>query len=69
MPLELQEKILKGIFKMAYDEQVSKAAVMHHLKQIKAEIGKKRKKCSNDWYHSALQDVEWIIDKKITKLK
>lgn len=36
---ELADKIWKSVQKSLYDKKVSKEAVLHHLKQLKAQMG------------------------------
>ncbi len=67
---ELADKIWKDMQKRLYDEQVSKDAVLHHLKQLKAQMGKLKldKSLTTSW-NVPVQKCMEIIDKKITKIK
>lgn len=64
---ELADKIWQSIQKQVYDEKVSKTAVLHHLKQLKAQMGKERKKCSIGCAVGIDKCMD-IIDKKIEKI-
>lgn len=69
---ELADKIWNDIQKKMYDERVSKKAVLHHLKQLKAHIGKLYNSYGGKYtmidYRKALSDINIIIDKKIAKI-
>ncbi len=62
---ELANKIWKSVQQRNYENQVSKEQVLHHLKQIKAQMGKLRK----TYNLQTLKAVNEIIDKKIAKVK
>lgn len=63
---ELANKIWKSMQKKIYDEKVSKEAVLHHLKQLKAQMGKLAKiSNSTSTVHICMD----MIDKKINKIK
>lgn len=62
-------EIWKSIQKRNYDAQVSKDAVLHHLKQLKAQMGKLKKAKQEAMYHVAITECMTMIDKKISKLK
>ncbi len=66
----LADKIFKDIQKKRYDETVSKASVIHHLKQLKAQMGKeKRNETTNDTsYRLGIEKCMEMIDKKIAKI-
>jgi len=67
---ELADKLYKGIQKRLYDQRVSKEAVLHHLKQLKAHIGKIKKQTGfqNDNTQAAIDACIEQIDKKIAKV-
>jgi len=66
---ELVDKIWKGIQKKHYDDKVSKEAVLHHLKQLKAQMGKALKNTNKYClYKDAVRDCMSMIDKKILKI-
>ena len=70
---ELADKIWKSIQRKMYNDRVSKDAVLHHLKQLKAEFGKLKKKSSYQLYpliyEEAITDCMGAIDNKINKIK
>ncbi len=69
---ELAGKIFKSLQKEMYDAEVSKNAVLHHLKQLKAQMGKAKKE-HGDYnradYLKGIWKVEEMIDKKIAKIE
>lgn len=65
---ELAKKIWKGIEKRIYDERVDKDHVLHHLKQLKVQIGKIRSGRNNGYYLEAISDIMQVIDRKIAKI-
>ena len=67
---ELSEKIWRAIEKKLYDERVSKQAVLHHLKQLKAQMGKDKAKngVNNYRYRDGVDACMTMIDKKIAKI-
>lgn len=65
---ELADKIWKGIQKKRYDEQVSKDAVLHYLKQLKAQMGKELKNAVTDLRKGGIKTCMDMIDKKIAKI-
>lgn len=65
---ELADKIWKDIQKRLYDEQVSKDIVLHHLKQLKAQMGKEKSKRNHFIAENAIQDCMNMIDAKIKKV-
>jgi hypothetical protein len=69
---ELADKIWKGAQKKMYDDKVSKEAVLHHLKQLKAQMGKLKITESSTYdrcYNSGITDAMEAVDKKIAKIK
>ena len=68
---ELADKIFKSVQKQMYDERVSKDMVLHHLKQLKAQMGKfKSKNWLKNLYtaETAIDRCMEMIDNKITKI-
>lgn len=68
---ELADKIWKSIQKKRYDDKVSKEAVLHHLKQLKAQMGKARIDKYNKNFGDKKEGIELcmeMIDKKIAKI-
>lgn len=68
---EIADKIWKQVQKKIYDDKISKEAILHYLKQLKAQMGKVRKQIGyqNDNIRSAIDACTEIIDKKIAKVK
>lgn len=67
---ELSKKIFDIIEKRLYEESVSKNAVLHHLKQLKAQMGKLKKSYTGfGVVQGAVMDCMEMIDKKIQKIK
>lgn len=70
---EQVDKLWKGVEKKQYDDKVAKDQVLHHLKQIKAELGKGNKKMVyttwDDGYNHGIRAALEIIEKKIAKIK
>jgi len=70
---ELADKIYKSVCKANYDNKVSKDKVLHHLKQLKAQMGKLKSK-DERWmhvesaYNAAVTKCMEVIDKKIEKV-
>ena len=66
---ELSEKLFKQITQRIHDEKVSKEHVLHHLKQLKAQISKRHKSQTYKVLDKFTIDVCLeAIDKKITKI-
>jgi hypothetical protein len=69
---ELSEKLWKGIQQKLHDQRVSKDMVLHHLKQLKAQLGKERvKPVIGEWDNGYRQGISMaiiMIDKKIEKV-
>lgn len=66
---EITEKIFKSIRRMRYDNAVSKREVLHHLKQVKAHMGKlKAQHKESEVAVNAIVSCMAIIDKKIQKI-
>lgn len=74
---ELADKIWKSVQQRNYDNKVSKEAVLHNLKQLKAQMGKYKKALlNNDGEDSesykdmacAVQYCMSMIDSKIAKV-
>ena len=68
LTLELADKIWNEVQKRMYDEKVSKDAVLHHLKQLKAQMGKEKKIAICNIQRDAIDVCMKIIDKKIDKI-
>ena len=67
---ELSEKLFKQITQRIYDKQVSKRHVLHHLKQLKAQMGKAKKdKTKHKYSVDAISLCMEMIDKKIAKIE
>ena len=68
---ELADKICKQIKRKQYDDKVSKETVLHHLKQLKAQMGKAIKaECGfNASYTNGIESCMKMIDNKIAKIK
>lgn len=68
---ELIDKIWRAIQKKRYDAKVSQEAVLHHLKQLKAQMGRQKAKygMGNMQYRYGIQACMEMIDKKIEKIK
>lgn len=72
---EQVDKLWKGIEKKQYDDKVAKDQVLHHLKQLKAEIGKYWRRTNwstaegNEVQIQTLRAINEMIDKKIAKIK
>lgn len=66
---ELADKIFKSFQKKQYDDKVSKESVLHHLKQLKAQMGKERAKWKGfGLVQCAVDSCMEMIDKKIAKI-
>lgn len=65
---ELADKIWKSIEKAQYDNRVSKEKVLHHLKQLKAQMGKYMQTLRGIDERCGVQKCMEIIDKKIAKI-
>ncbi len=65
---ELTDSIFRQIKRRQYDAKVSKEAVLHHLKQLKAQMGKERKQAHTGIRKEAIRDCMEMIDKKIAKV-
>ena len=62
------EKIFKSIMRKRYNDKVSKEAVLHNLKQVKAEMGKLKKKFEKEQLPiSGISKCMDIITNKIDK--
>lgn len=75
MPIETEltpksaDTIFKSIQQRNYNEKVSKEAVLHHLKQLKAQMGKLKKQYKGfGVIEYAIADCMDMIDKKIAKI-
>jgi len=67
---ELADKIWKLIQKKQYDDKVSQEAVLHHLKQLKAQMGKKRKQYEPiSILYVVISRCMEMVDQKIAKIK
>lgn len=67
----LDIKVMRNIEQKRYEEKVSKQAVLHHLKQLKAQMGKAKNKAhsENDTKRAwAIEDCMDMIDGKIKKV-
>ena len=65
---ELADKIINAFKRKQYNDRVSKDAVLHHLKQLKAQMGKAYHKSENMISTHAYADCMQMIDKKISKI-
>lgn len=66
---ELADKIYSSIKKKMCEDEISKKQVLHHLKQLKAQMGKERKKWKGfAVVEDAVCSCMEMIDKKIAKL-
>lgn len=66
---ELTESIFRQIKRRQYDAKVSKEAVLHHLKQLKAQMGKLKKSYGHVVLPvMAIEECMEMIDKKIAKV-
>ena len=65
---DLADTILKSVQKRNYDAKVSKESVLHHLKQVKAEMGKQLRKKDYCLVKDGIKTCMDIIDKKIAKI-
>jgi len=65
---ELSEKIFRAFKKKQYDDAVSKQVVLHHLKQLKAQMGKELKIYSHNPHRQIVRNCMNMIDKKIAKV-
>jgi len=66
---DLADRIMNKFKRMQYDKKVSKNAVLHHLKQVKAEMGKLKKKWKGfGVVQEGIANCMEIIDKKIAKV-
>jgi len=66
---ELAAKIWRQIERKRYNEKVSKEAVLHHLKQCKAEMGKLKKQFEREQLPIAgISRCMDIITNKIAKI-
>jgi hypothetical protein len=64
---ELADKIFKSVQKRLYDEKVSKEAVLHHLKKLKAQMGRYKNKIDSE-YSWVVTDCMEMITNKIKKI-
>lgn len=67
LPPDIIEKILKDFRKRAYDDKVSKEAVLHNLKQLKAQMGKIKATYMPEFQEGIIECMN-AIDKKIAKI-
>lgn len=67
---ELANKIYNQIFTKIQNDSISKRAVLHHLKQLKAQFGRLKSKngINKMHYRNAIDDCMGAIDSKIKKL-
>lgn len=65
---ELAAKIWRQIERKRYNDKVSKEAVLHNLKQLKAQMGKRLKISANEDYQMGISTCMDIIDNKIAKI-
>ena len=66
---DLADKIINAFKVKQHNERVSKEAVLHHLKQIKAQMGKLKAKCIREKSATSnIDDCIEMIDKKIAKI-
>ncbi len=66
---DLADKIWRGIEKQMYDQRVSQEIVLHHLKQLKAQMGKAKKdKTKHKYSVDAISLCMEMVDKKIEKI-
>lgn len=66
---DLADRIMNKFKRMQYDKKVSKNAVLHHLKQVKAEMGKLKKQFERQQLPIAgINKCMDIINKKIAKV-
>lgn len=67
---ELAQKIYRDIQMKMLRDKLSKEGTLHHLKQLKAQIGKLKKQYTGfGVVQGALEEVMSMIDKKIEKIK
>lgn len=70
---ELSEKLWNQIQQKLHDQNVSKEMVLHHLKQLKSQLGKEYRKNVTDRYEQGykmgIYATMGAIDKKIEKIK
>lgn len=68
---ELADKLWKSVQKGLYDKRVSKEAVLHHLKQLKAQMGRaiKAEYGMNTSHTEGIKRCMVMIDNKIQKIK
>ncbi len=68
---ELANKIYNSFKMKQLGDRISRERTLHNLKQVKAEIGKLKKKLGfqNDVTQLAIKNIIEIIDKKIAKIK
>lgn len=70
---ELSEKVWDSIQKKIYNGRVSKERVLHHLKQLKAQIGRDKRtwvgaSATHIGIRNGMQSCMDMIDKKIAKI-
>lgn len=65
---ELAAKIWRQIERKRYNDKVSKEAVLHNLKQLKAQMGKELKKDNYCLYKDGVKACMKMIDNKIAKI-
>jgi hypothetical protein len=65
---ELAGKIWNSIQMKMLGDKLSKEGTLHHLKQLKAQMGKLKSGVPNMIYRGAVDDCMAAIDKKIEKI-
>lgn len=66
---DLADKIFNNYKRRQYDAKVSKEAVLHHLKQLKAQMGKLKKKWKGfGVVQGGIDECMQMIDNKINKV-
>lgn len=66
---KLANKILADIAWKKYKERISQEQVLHHLKQLKAEMGRLKNPYQLLHFEDAVKSCQEIITKKIAKIK
>ena len=70
---ELADKIINAFKRKQYNDRASKDALLHHLKQLKAQMGKfKKNLLFHEQYDAVRRDAVTVcmemIDSKISKI-
>lgn len=65
---DLAKKIYNSIMAKHKQEQAAKPIILHHLKQLKAQMGKSAKNAPTQLYRQAILDCMNMIDAKIQKI-